>query len=141
MDSIDVSRDPFVTPAYDDGELYTRPWQIHEIASDSDPAADGGDDPHLFWQSPCWPSWSSSSPAVTVAGHHKANGCRTQHHGGPPHPAGHPRRHQTMPGTHPNGAARLESEPRGASTTATPSCVDFPRFSGVVLLESVLPNP
>ena len=37
--------------------------------------------------------------------HHKANGCRTQHHGGPPHPAGHPRRHQAIPGTHPNGAA------------------------------------
>src|SRR4029453_16743640 len=32
-------------------------------------------------------------------------GCRTQHHGGPPTPAGHPRRHQAMPGTHPNGAA------------------------------------
>ena len=35
----------------------------------------------------------------------KANGCGTQHHGGPQHPAGHPRRHQAMPSTHPNGAA------------------------------------
>jgi hypothetical protein len=51
----------------------------------------------------------------------KANGCRTQHHGGPPHPAGHLADTRQCPVPIPTVPPRLESEPGRASTTATPS--------------------
>ena len=66
------------------------------------------------------PTYSGDHPAGCRGGHpcrlcrwpvhHKADGCRTQHHGGPPTPAGHSRRRQAMPG-HPIPTAppRLES--------------------------------
>jgi hypothetical protein len=40
-----------------------------------------------------------------LAGPLQADGCRTQHHGDPSTPAGHPRRRQAMPG-HPSQRRR-----------------------------------
>jgi hypothetical protein len=100
-----VSRDPVRHPGLGRRRTFHPPWRIHEIASDSGPAADGREGP----------TYSGNPPAGCRGGHpcrlcrwpvhHKANGGRTQHHGRPQHPADHPRRHQAMAGTHPNGAA------------------------------------